>query len=647
MTWRAAALLVSAAVATGGCKDRASSDVAVLRQVVRGSAERTDASESWQPAKDGDRFRVGHSVRTSADGSARIRFLAGSGLRMGPSTTIRFGPGKVAVDGELEAERDSTIDLELGRAELRAGSRVRIRREGGQLRFDVLVGSAVVVQGGERTELREGEGLELDFGSSAVRRVSGDRTPAIAPADAGPLETASSEVPDAGGGETGEGAVTGEVRGKGVRARAPGQERWDSLGPGSHPLAPGTEVTVAKGGSLMLTRGEERARVHGSAEAVVAPAGEDRTLVETRRGRAEISATAADVSIRVPGGRIVARRGRGSGSRADIRVAPRGSKVSVDSGVVDLIGDKGGKERLLLGQRGEVGRGGGLAVFGRPPERADFGITAGLSATIHDPSPPSDVRIEFAGCTGGGVLEVTRGASFAASQWRVPGESSAIVRLNKGSNRYRVRCLDDDGAVSDAASASGRLRVIRDAGTKPLPRRAPHNTVDADGRRYTVLYQNLLPSITFRWPKAPQQTSYKLVVAPARGARTEVTSAEPRHTIGTGKLDEGEYRYWFEAGKTSSKKSTLRIGFDNAAGSGYVEAPRPGASWSGSGLVQVRGGVAEGWKVSIGGTALPLDRQQRFSGSVSRPSGDRGFAIEFRHARRGVRLYVRRNGSRR
>ena len=51
--------------------------------------------------------------------------------------------------------------------------------------------------------------------------------------------------------------------------------------------------------------------------------------------------------------------------------------------------------------------------------------------------------------------------------------------------------------------ARGTVRVERDAGTSQLPARAPTSLVDADGRGYTVYYQNQLPEVRVRWPNAP------------------------------------------------------------------------------------------------------------------------------------------------
>jgi hypothetical protein len=632
--------------ATGGCRRKSEGDIAELTKVMSGVAERSVDDGPWEKARAGSRFRENHSVRTSKDGGARLHFMSGGSLRMGPATTIRFGPGKVAVDGELEAEEDAVLELEMGTASIAAGSRVRIGAEGAATRFDVLVGKAVVTRDDVRQELTAGEGLDFELGGSRLERVKRDRSSvadAGPPADAGAVATTADAGPPA---EPTTGDATATVKGKAARMRAPGATKWTSLARGEHQLAAGTAVSIPRGSSLEVSRGDERAEVKGAAELLVAPAGEEGALVETSKGTAVVRATSADVTVRVPGGLIIAHRGKGSGTRASLRIEPRATTVDVDSGVVDVQGRMGGKERLVLGQKGEIARGGGLAVLGRPPERADFTIRAGTSATIHDPAPPSDVRFTFGElCKAGGVLELTRGESFNTSRRRIAGEGSAIARLERGAHRYRVRCLSE-GDASGAAVAQGRLKVVRDAGTRPLPRAAPHNSVDADGRPYTVLYQNLLPSITFRWSAAPKDATPTLVVSPARGKTMEIPASGARYTMAAGKLDEGEYRYWFVAGAGAvSKKSVLRIEFDNAAATGYVQTPRAGATWSGAN-VEVSGAAVEGWKVSVGGQPLPLDRQRRFHANVSRDPKENGIAIEFRHPSRGVHLYVRRGRKR-
>ena len=61
------------------------------------------------------------------------------------------------------------------------------------------------------------------------------------------------------------------MKGKAARARPPGQTRWTPLAAGEHQLAAGTAVSVPRGGSLQVTRGDERADVKGAAGGVAFP----------------------------------------------------------------------------------------------------------------------------------------------------------------------------------------------------------------------------------------------------------------------------------------------------------------------------------------------------------------------------------------
>jgi hypothetical protein len=58
--------------------------------------------------------------------------------------------------------------------------------------------------------------------------------------------------------------------------------------------------------------------------------------------------------------------------------------------------------------------------------------------------------------------------------------------------------------------------------------------------------------------------------------------------------------------------------------------------------VVVSGGAIDGWRVSVRGKVLPLDRQQRFSAPIVRARDENGIAVQFSHPTHGVHLYVRR-----
>ena len=89
------------------------------------------------------------------------------------------------------------------------------------------------------------------------------------------------------------------------------------------------------------------------------------------------------------------------------------------------------------------------------------------------------------------------------------------------------------------------LRIQRDAATQELPKSAQRVDVEADGRKYTVHYQNVLPAVTFLWPSAPPAGPYTLVLQ--RGGKTQrYPTPAPKLELRPGELAEGELRYWFE-----------------------------------------------------------------------------------------------------
>ncbi|HUH00522.1 MAG TPA: hypothetical protein VML75_00925 [Kofleriaceae bacterium] len=271
------------------------------------------------------------------------------------------------------------------------------------------------------------------------------------------------------------------------------------------------------------------------------------------------------------------------------------------------------------------------------PAVVALGLPAGDTAVIHDPGPPSGIRLDVRGrCPGDAVVEVARGRS--RNYYR--GREQIAVGLGTGRNVYRVLCAEGD-ALRDAG-AKGVLRVLRDAGTRKVRTRAPANTVEADGRKYTLLYQNVKPTITFAWPKAPRASSYILSVTPRRGPASQYRTTKPRHTIDSGKLAEGEYRFRFavagdSARGASSPATRLILDFDNAAPVAQLEQ----SSWDDNSF-EVRGLATVGSTVSVRGMELPLDSHYRFKGRIVLEAGERAVAVRIVRPGGAVHYYVRR-----
>ena len=265
------------------------------------------------------------------------------------------------------------------------------------------------------------------------------------------------------------------------------------------------------------------------------------------------------------------------------------------------------------------------------PEPADLLAAAGDSLTIHDPHPPTVVGFATPHCPGLVVLEV------GAKRRETVGSGRVTAAFPAGTQRYRLRC-----DAEPSPFAEGTLSVLHDAGSRRLASAAPANRIDTDGRRYTILYQSLLPKLSARWPNPPSAGPFTLTLSSQGKGQKHFSSQTPSYSLPAGALGEGTYELWFDAHGESSRKTTVVVQFDNAAPTASISAPAergfgPGQS------VQVSGMALPGWSVSVSGRELAQDGQQRFSAEVPAPADVGALLIRFSHPQRGVHYYLRRS----
>lgn len=281
-----------------------------------------------------------------------------------------------------------------------------------------------------------------------------------------------------------------------------------------------------------------------------------------------------------------------------------------------------------------------VKAFGRFDEPAGtpmLHLVAGESVTIHDPRTPTDVRISLEVCPGGGVVELSRNRG-RYKYYRARGEGSAVIRAQAGRYRYRVRCIED-GKLKRRAAKQGRLRIVRDGARRKLPRKPPSVTIDADGRRYSVRYSNMLPVLTFRWRRPPKGSQTLTLKIKGQGTqRIAATSAGVKFK--SGQVPEGTHTFFFEAGGTRSKTGTLDVIFDSTARTAYVSAPLDGEAVPGQ-KVRITGGVLPRSKVSLDGVAVPVTSQGRFAVDVVAPTDRAAIAIRVQHRSAGIHYYLR------
>lgn len=271
----------------------------------------------------------------------------------------------------------------------------------------------------------------------------------------------------------------------------------------------------------------------------------------------------------------------------------------------------------------------GSNPFEDPPARVDLELAPAGRAIVHDPSPPTALAIPI-GCAGEATVDIGRGSRYRLGSTR--GTGRVHLSVGTGAYNYRVRC--DDGAQK-----VGRVVIRRDPGTRRLPRTPPRVTVDADGRPYTVRYQNLLPELTFTWPRAPKASAYELRVT-HRGKQKVHKGSGPRIALPSGKVRDGTHRFSFSGAGTRSKEGVLKVAFDNTAGAAYVSSPADGVA-VGGGMVKVSGAALAGSKVSIGGAPVATTREGRFTTQVAANAKWASLAIRVQHAASGVHYYLR------
>jgi hypothetical protein len=647
--------LLAAGLAAGlaGCKQEA-----VVATLVdhAGQVRKAGGQDSgWRPVAGKDEFHCQEFLQTGNDAWARVDIHGRGRVRLESGTVIRFActPGQPTFDLQLgeatisgfgAGDGDSAWALEIGNARLSPGTELRMRAGEDVMQFEVVVGNAVVERAnGAAESLAPGDILEIELGAAEVRRVGREPVEAGAPIDA--AASGDAGVPDAGPPAPEITVdVTVEISGRGSRVRLPGEQRWTDLPPGAHQLPPGAELRLGRRGSVELSGESGQIGFEAPGELVIGqPAG---PLARVRSGDGWVRAIAGDVALEVPGGEIRARAGS-SGGRASVDVERDRTRVRSLLGAVDLTGKNGTRGSVTAGERAELTHSGRLRILDEAPARAEVVIAAGESPVVHDPRPPTAVGIRFgSACTGEGIVEVSASASFRGDLVVSKGREQANVRLDRrpAVHHYRVRCIEQ-GGLADRATIDGTIRVVRDEATRDLPRAAPTNTVDADGRRYTVLYQNRLPQLTFQWPGTSDSGPYTLHVAPERGQAQTFDSSEPTYRARAGELDEGTYEYYFQGASTRSKASVLRIEFDNAAPSASLQLPSVSQAWRGD-SVEVAGTALPGSEVSVDGAAVPLDRQGRFSTAVKLPVPTGSIAVRLAHPRLGLHYYLRRDAGR-
>jgi hypothetical protein len=615
-------LLVLAAVS--GCDScRKQPPLATLIERGGEGVQRDYASqpEQWEPAHIGAEFNLGDGVRANAPSSAGLVLNDGANLSLRPGTMIRFlrelgsgGQGEHGIDvltGRAVLTAGSSelrLRTHVGSAVLSAGGQLLLTREADGLRLQVDVGKARLrADDGRELTVGVGESVLLEVGMAVLRKPNG---PAIDPAS--PPSPA--------------GSILVRVDTAGVKVRLPGGHSFGELPQGEHTLAKGSTLRLPADLRASLARGGDRAELEGAGDFSI---GED-PLVTAQRGNLELIATSSDVEIDVPGGKIIARAADG-GSRATVRLGEQDGYLVVEAGTVTFRGQDGQRE-LSKGTEhrwSTASTATDETAYETPPDFVNLEVSAGESFVVHAPEVPVAVRFDFSErCKDEGQIELMPGKR------RSRGTGRANLLIPAGARSYSVRCLDAHGVPSRAV-VKGSVDVLLDPGTRKLPPKAPTSLVEADGRSYTIHYQNQLPDVRVRWPNPPTADAYTLDVD-----GTAMSLASPEHEFKSGSLRDGVHRLTFQARNRRSRTANVEVRFDNTAPTASLTAPvdrafQPGAT------VQIEGVALPAWKVTVqGGT---IDKAgDRFQGQAISSAERPDIAVRLSHPRLGTHYYLRR-----
>jgi hypothetical protein len=620
-------LMAAGALALAGCRDCGGcGPKPVLAELIEasGGLVRTgpgDSEASWKNADPGRRFEPGDSLRTDEHSSAKLRLPDGTVVIVHPATLIRFRaaePGESPIEvltGEAivtAGDRELKMHTHVGLAILRPGGSLRVARDGEALQLQLDVGQASFRRDdGEEVALTRGERVRIEVGRALIR----ERDPSKL-GDAG----------GAGGTPPPSAAVQMHVDAAGVRSKNASDGGWVALPAGDHPVAGETDLSLPAGTSVELTRERDRVKLLGAGDYRVG--GHD--LVWARRGKLLLSARSYDVSVAMADGWIVAPAAHG-GSDAELELSDRAGSLKVTQGAVRWQrGSEQGEATPEHPLRWSLDD--NAAAIGT--EETDLGppslsSRAGESFVLHAPQLPVTLEIDFSrACHGGmGMVELN-------TKKRARGQGKARISVNTDARSYSVRCMhgDEPGPVA----VRGSVRVLKDAGTRDLPPKAPTSAVETDGRSYTIYYQNQLPAVHVRWPDAPSAKQYKLDV----DGTTQTTDA-PEHTFASGSLRDGAHKITFSANQRRSRTSNVEIHFDNAATTASLSAPADRSFHAGD-KVEIEGVALPSWKVSVDGGMIDKIGEDRFHGEVVTSEQHPDIAVRLAHPRLGTHYYLRR-----
>lgn len=626
MARRSLAVWVSVVIGLASGCDKKKVGIATLASA-NGPVER-EHEGAWRGAQVGTQFFLGDAVRTG-DGSAELVVAGTQVLEMAPNSVLRFAAdtndkAHVRVElGAYDVVNSSTVGMDIGSVRIAPGGRIHVTAD----QVELVIGAAQVKGvDGRMFDLVIGSPMSIDIGRPVIATFGPESASDAGVRDAGAVDAASDATPVE--------VVEVEISGPGAELSVDG-ERWKPLAPGKGTVAVGTRLRLKKSGTTAkLVSGGISLELSGAASQVTVW---ENLLLGLERGAAKATVPAATKgAVGVPGGQVEVTAPAKRVGEVNIDVNAKGeAKVAIRHGAAKLVTGSTSFD-MAAGETASIAREGAIHPGIVVPKYFDFQIDVGdtpRTLWIHDGRGETAVQFAFAGkCPDGGTLEADRNSRFRTPRIS-EGEDAANMLLAAGAWSWRLRCGEQ--------RASGRAFIIRDNGRRPLPPRPSMNTIDADGRNYTIAYQSLIPIVAVRFKGTGSK--FKLHITTG-GVEQVFESTKPTLEIPDGKLREGNYALWFERdGVKQEKITTLKIAFDQTAAQVYIESPIDGRPFGDE--VNLSGAALPGWTAKVDGIEIPVieTATRRFRAKVPRPRGGaKALAIQLSHPQRGTHYYLRR-----
>lgn len=276
--------------------------------------------------------------------------------------------------------------------------------------------------------------------------------------------------------------------------------------------------------------------------------------------------------------------------------------------------------------------------------------TAG--AIIHDPQKRGAFTISWSPLRDCNRYAMKLKGSSGRVLLEVESEGTEIPLKNIPYGRFSwtVACVRDGGPDwSKVRSGRFARHGDRSSGAK-ISLHVPRNSLESNGRFYTVTYQNRLPAVRLRWSTAPEANRYLLeVFENSSGRRVHRGYRDrPAQSFRSGFFRQGTYYWYFRTDEASGAKTSpvtrVRIAYDGSSPELQIAEPREGARVSG-GTVRVRGAAMLGATVTVNGIELDINSAGRFDQEIAlgdtqsvlvfRTSTSHGGGFYLRHLSRG------------